>query len=110
MRRLGTIVGDGKVVKINGKKMGVICSDKTFRMYKKESHRFRIYDGWGFNKELLRELRDIGMKFVEIHTERRILRIQLGHIMQKGINYRNPKSERDYQFVVPERYFEVRAK
>lgn len=103
-------IGKGKVIKIGNKKMGVVCRDKVFRTFRKEKHKFRIYNGWGFNKELFKELRDIGIKFIEIHTEKRILKTQLGTILQKGINYKNPKKEKDYQFIVPETYFEIRAK
>ncbi|MCD6371681.1 MAG: hypothetical protein J7L39_03110, partial [Candidatus Aenigmarchaeota archaeon] len=64
------MIGKGKLIKfLNGKRIGVICRDKTFRIYKTEKkHLFRIYNGWAINKEVLKELSQIGIEWIEIHA------------------------------------------
>jgi len=104
------LLGSGKLIRVRKKKWGVIGKDKVFRSYRKEAHKFRVYDGWGINKELLKELLDVGVKFWEIHTEKRVLKIKLDAVIRYGISYKNPKKEKDYQLIVPEKWFERRHK
>ena len=102
-------LGQGKVIKMrNGKKLGIICSDKTFRTFRKEKkHLFKLYNGWAFNVELLKELRDVGVEWIEVHCNdtKYIYRTNIQNFFNCGIYYKNPKGEKDYQLILPLDYW-----
>ena len=97
----------GKTIKFsNGKKLGVICKDMVFRIYGRDEkkHLFRIYNGWALNRELLKDLKDIGVEIIEIHTKQNnIYKTNILNFfnMEKAILYKNPRGERDIQLVLP---------
>ena len=103
------MIGKGKLIKFsNGKKLGVIRSDKTFMTFRKEKkHFFRIYNGWALNKKLLEELKTIGVEFVEVHANdtKYIYRTLLKNFFSVGIIYKNPKYDKDIQIVLPLRFW-----
>ena len=103
------LLGKGKIIRFrNGKMLGIIRRDKTFMVFRKEKkHLFRIYNGWGINKELLEELKDIGIKYIEIQATDTgyIYRTVLGTFEIFGIPYQNPKNEHDYQIVLPLKFW-----
>ena len=107
------LIGKSKLIKFkSGKKIGILCSDMTFRMFKNEKrHTFRLYSGFGLNRELYNELKSIGVKFIEINCSdtKKIYKVPLFHFEQYGIAYRNPKKEKDYQFILPKKFFAVRS-
>jgi len=105
------MLGEGKVVKFkNGKKIGVICKDKTFRTFKTEKrHLFRIYNGWSINEEIVKELKDIGIEWIEVqaYDTKIIYRTKLANFLGGlAIHYRNPKKEKDFQLVLPLRFWQ----
>lgn len=107
----------GKIVKFsNGKKLGVICKDLVFRIYGRDEkrHLFRIYDGWALNRELLKELKSVGVEIIEIHTKQgNIYKTNILNFFDdtKSILYKNPRGERDIQLVLPLKYwFKKRAR
>jgi hypothetical protein len=106
---MSSFVGKGKQIKmLTGKILGYIREDGTATLIRKEKHYFRIYKGWGVNKELIRELKDIDTKWLEIKTEMRLLRIPFSKVLSgKYMEYKNPKDEKDYQIIIPETEFYV---
>ncbi len=104
------LIGSGKIVRfLNGKKLGVIRSDKTFLTFRKKEHFFKIYNGWGINKVLLKELEDIGVEYIEIivRDEKTVYRTKLINFILNGIEYQNPKNEKDEQIILAKDYFET---
>lgn len=99
------MIGKSKRITMNGKLLGIIRKDKVFWTPKKESQRFRMYNSWGMNAKLYRELKDI-VAVWEIETEKRIYRIPFSWI-ERGIPYRNPKNEKDLQYQVPVKLFKI---
>jgi len=106
------LIGNGHQIKFkNGKKIGIIRSDGVFTSFKeKKKHFFRLYNGWSLNKELLNELKDIQTHTIEIVTKdtREIYSTNLSNFFNNGINYRNPKDEKDYQIILPLSFWNVR--
>jgi len=100
-----------KIVKFaNGKKLGVVCKDGVFRSFKKESkHLFKIYDGWGMNLNLLKELKEIGIEYIEIiATDTNVIyRTHIDNFFSNGILYRNQKGEMDTQLILPKRFWQI---
>ena len=103
------MLGKGRQIKLrNGKKLGNIRTDRTFMTFRKEKkHLFRIYNGWALNRILLKELRDVGVEFVEVHATDTgyIYRTKLENFFTVGIYYKNPKNEKDEQIVLPLKYW-----
>jgi len=96
-----------KVIKLsNGKKLGVVCRDLVFRIFGRDEkkHLFRIYNGWALNKELLEDLRNMHVEFIEIHTKQgNIYKTNIVNFFdkEKAIYYKNTKGEKDIQLVLP---------
>ncbi|HDI06587.1 MAG TPA: hypothetical protein ENF39_01115 [Candidatus Aenigmarchaeota archaeon] len=102
-------LGSGKLIKFkNGKKIGVIRADKTFMTFRNEKkHLFRIYNGWALNQKLLEELKDVGIEWIEIHANdtKFVYRTNIENFFSCGIYYKNPKGEKDYQIVLPLKFW-----
>jgi len=103
------MLGNGKLIKLaNGKKLGVIRKDKTFMTFRKEKkHLLKVYNAWALNQVLLKELRDIGVEWVEVHATdtNYIYRTRLENFFEAGIVYQNPKNEKDVQIALPLRFW-----
>ncbi len=65
-----------------------------------------MYDGWGFNKELLEFLENIGVWIVEVRTKRAIYKILFDEIKKHEIEYEN-KETGEKQIIVPVKFFKV---
>lgn len=97
-----------KIIYYKNRKVGVITKDGVFMTFRKEKDRFRMFDGWGFSKEVIRFLENIpAVWMVCIKTEKRLLKIPLWEIREKGIEWQNPNDKEDEQFVVPEKFFRI---
>ncbi|MCD6413584.1 MAG: hypothetical protein J7L54_05520 [Elusimicrobia bacterium] len=103
-----------KILYLHGKKVGIITRDGKFITFRDEKkHLYRMYDAWGFSKEVIDFLDRIGVLLVEVATKRKIYRILLGEIMKYGIKHRNPKDKNELQILVPRKFFrtiEIEAK
>ena len=103
------MLGSGKVIKFkNGKKLGVVRADKTFMTFRKEKiHLLRMYNAWAFNEVLLKELKDVGVEWLEVFATdtKFIYRTRLEYFFEAGIRYRNPKGERDFQLALPLKFW-----
>jgi len=96
----------GKVLKFNnGKKIGLICKDKTLRIFKKERDLFRLYNGWGLNLEAIKECQNVGVELIEIRTEKYIYKTNIYNYLNNAIKYKNPKGEKDIQMILPLKWF-----
>lgn len=103
-----TLLGGGRQVKMNKKLLGVVRKDKTFMVFREEKkHFFRLFDGWGMNEELLKELNDAGMLKIEIHCSdtKNIYITDMASFFNHGIPYKNPKKEKDSQMILPKSFF-----
>jgi len=101
-------LGQGKLIRMrNGKRLGVLRKDRTFVTYRSEKkHLFKAYNGWAFNLELLKELKDV-VDWIEVHTTdtKMVYRTNIQNFFNCGIYYKNPKGEKDYQIILNLRFW-----
>lgn len=98
-----------KTKKLN--RIGFLTKDRVFIMHRKIEGKFRIYDGWGLNKEVLVDLsqkncREIRMFVKEGNKIKYILITTPERWMQKGIPYINEKLNNEFQLILPESHFD----
>lgn len=101
-------------------KIGFLTQDRVFIMHRKLKGKFKLYDGWGLNKEVLLDLsqkfcREIRM-FVwddlpePIGRKKRVLKYILVTTpekwLAKGIPYLNEKLNNEFQLILSEANFD----
>jgi len=95
-----------KILYLYGKKVGIITKDGKFVTFRDEKkHLYRMYDAWGFSKEVIDFLDRIGIWLVEVVTRTKLYRILFDDILRYGIKHRNPRDEKELQILVPRKFF-----
>lgn len=98
-------------------RIGFLTKDRIFIMHRQAKGIFRLYNGWGVNKEILNDLsqkhcREIRMFVWErnVQTGKRVLKYILtttpDRWIQKGIPYTNEKLNNEFQLILTEANFD----
>jgi len=94
-------------------KIGFLTSDRIFVMYRQLKKKFRIYDGWGLNKEVIQDLYEKNCKEIRMFVKdgkklKYILIVKPANWLQKGIPYINEKLNNEFQLILPENCFDFK--
>lgn len=94
-------------------KVGFLTADLVFMMNRQASGLFRIYNGWGTNVQLLKDLADKGCREMRMMVKdgkelKYILTVTPQHWLSKGIPYVNKKLGNEEQLILPEQNFDRR--
>lgn len=109
-----TIMWRGKSCFLGKLHLGWIQTVENDRVFvtprKRKQHFFRIFHGWGINKDLILELQTFGIPEVWIQVteesgQKRCLRTELKNYTQHAINHINESEPYDEQLILDERYF-----
>jgi len=94
---------------MGGRMLGVLTKDgRRFISYRKECHRFKQYNGFGFNDVLIGELINVSVDVIEIHTEMKVYKTRPIDVRNYGIPYKSPNAE-DQQIIMPIcKFFDVK--
>ena len=93
-----------KQLYIDNKNIGVVdyYNKKLIQFKDEEKHKFRKYDGWGWNKKVLQILLENNIENIEIQTKDKTLLTSIYKIIKSGIIYNNKGEE---QVILPEKFF-----